>query len=203
MLKQLLSKEFLKMQKIAGLITESQYLKLLEDQTIVDRILDKISAQGIESLTPKEKEYLKSNGKSSIPNLGTTEVYISEPEDTELYKIENFPSMPNAVDVDFDCDNTEETCLNTPEMANMLKDNDFKKIINKIGSHYKSTWDDSNSNLSPFHYINFNGDFSNPLDVVYAQVAGDSGLIFVDTLNRFNVGYKTEEEWGVKEWKKL
>jgi len=197
-----MNKEFLKMQKLAGLITESQYLKLLEDQVTIDRILDKISAQGIESLTPEEKNYLDSNGKSSIPNLGTTEVYAAVPED-ELYKIENFPSMPNAVDVDFDCNSTEETCLNTPEMADMLKNNDFKKIINKIGSHYKSTWKDSNLNLTPFHYINFDGNFSTPLDIVYAQVAGDSGLTFVDTLNRFSTGYKTEEEWGIESWKKL
>jgi hypothetical protein len=168
-----MNKEFLKMQKIAGLITESQYLKLLEDQ-------------------PEEKNYLDSDRKSSIPNLGTTEIYAAVPED-ELYKIENFPSMPNAVDVYFD----------TPEMADMLKNNDFKKIINKIGSHYKSTWKDLNLNLTPFHYINFDGNFSTPLDIAYAQVAGDSGLTFVDTLNRFSTGYKTEEEWGIESWKKL
>jgi hypothetical protein len=198
-----MNKEFLKMQKIAGLITESQYLKLLEDQATIDRILDKISAQGIESLTPEEKNYLDSDGKSPLPNLGTTEVYAAEPQD-ELYKIENFPSMPNAKNVLFPCsDATKETCEGTPEMTEMLKNNDFKKIINKIGSHYKTTWSDVDKNTYPFHGIEFDGDFLKPLDVVYAQVANDSNLYFVDTLNRFNTGFKTEEDWGVKNWIKL
>lgn len=203
MKKQILSKEFVYMQKLAGIITESEYIKLLEDQVTIDRILDKISAQGMDSLTDEEKEYLNTNGKSSIPNLGTTEIYVSEPS-TELYKIENFPSMPNATDISFDCNADEETCLNTPEMVSMLKNNDFKKIIDKIGSNYKSSWRSGiNLDLNPFHYIEFQGNFSSPLDVAYAQVAGDSGLYFVDTLNRFNTGYKTEEGWGVKGWKKL
>ena len=47
-----MNKEFLKMQKLAGLITEGQYNQLLEDQTVIDRILDKISAQGIDSEGP-------------------------------------------------------------------------------------------------------------------------------------------------------
>jgi hypothetical protein len=192
------------MQKLAGLITESQYKKLLEDQNVIDRILDKISAQGIESLTPEEKEYLDTDKKSQIPNIGTTEVYAQEPEG-ELYKIVNFPSMPNAQDVMFPCNNAyKETCEGTPEMTKMLKNNDFKKIINKIGSHYKSTWrGDIDQNMYPFHGIDFDGNFSSPLDEVYAQVSGESMLTFVDSLNRFATGFKSEEEWEIKDWKKL
>jgi len=200
--KQILSEEFLRMQKLAGIISESQFKQLLENQDIIDQILDKISAQGIKSLTPEEKLYLDTGGKSSIPNSRTTEIYSSEPEG-ELYKIENFPSMPNASDIDFECNADEETCYNNPKMVKMLQNNDFKKIINKIGFHYKSTWDDPNENLSPFHYINFDGNFSNPLNTAYAQVAGDSGLIFVEDLNWFSDGYKTEEDWGVESWKQL
>ena len=125
------------MQKLAGLITESEYRKLLEDQETIDRILDKISSQGIGSLTPEEKSYLDTGGKSSVPNIGTTEVFAAVPED-ELYKILNFPSMPNAENVWFDCNVTDETCQNIPEMVSMLKNSDFRKILDKIGSYYKS-----------------------------------------------------------------
>jgi len=72
-----MNKEFLKMQKIAGLITEGQYNQLLEDQTVIDRILDKISAQGIDSLTPEEKEYLDTNGGSSEPEEKIEEIPLS------------------------------------------------------------------------------------------------------------------------------
>ena len=46
------------MQRLAGVITESQYKQLLEDMDVINNILDKISAKGIESLSPDEKEYL-------------------------------------------------------------------------------------------------------------------------------------------------
>ena len=85
--KQILSEEFLRMQKLAGIISKSQFKQLLENQDIINQILDKISTQGIKSLTPEEKLYLDTGGKSSIPNSGTTEIYSSEPEG-ELYKIE-------------------------------------------------------------------------------------------------------------------
>jgi hypothetical protein len=199
-----MNKQFLHMQKLAGLITESQYKKLLEDQSTVDRILDKISAKGLDSLTDEEKKYLDTEQKSQVPNLGTTEVYAQKPEG-ELYKIVNFPSMPSAQDVMFPCNRgNEETCEGTLEMTEMLKNNDFKKIINKIGSHYKNNWRaDVDQNMYPFHGIDFSGNFSLPLDEVYAQVSGESMLTFVDTLNRFSTGFKSEEEWEIEDWKKL
>ncbi len=63
-----MNKETLRMQMLAGIITEGQYKKLLEDMEVVNRILDKISAQGKDSLTPKEKSYLDkySKGKKNI-----------------------------------------------------------------------------------------------------------------------------------------
>jgi hypothetical protein len=72
-----MNKEFLKMQKLAGLITESQYTQLIEDMPVIDRILDKISAQGIDSLTPEEKEYLDTNGGSSEPEETIEEIPLS------------------------------------------------------------------------------------------------------------------------------
>lgn len=53
-----MNNEFLYMQKLAGVITESKYKQLLEDEAILNRILDKISSKGIDSISPYEKEYL-------------------------------------------------------------------------------------------------------------------------------------------------
>jgi hypothetical protein len=53
-----MTQEQLRMQMLAGIITENQYKQLLEDIEIVNRILDKISSKGIDSLSPYEKEYL-------------------------------------------------------------------------------------------------------------------------------------------------
>ena len=56
------------MQFLAGLITESKYKQLLEDEATLNRILDKISDQGKDSLTPEEKAYLDnySKGKNDL-----------------------------------------------------------------------------------------------------------------------------------------
>ena len=61
-------KEKLRMQFLAGVITESKYKQLLEDETTLNRILDKISDQGKDSLTPEEKAYLDnySKGKKDL-----------------------------------------------------------------------------------------------------------------------------------------
>ena len=56
-------KEKIRMQFLAGLITESQYKQLLEDETTLNRILDKISDQGKDSLTPEENAYLDKYSK--------------------------------------------------------------------------------------------------------------------------------------------
>ena len=58
-----MNKETLRMQMLAGIITESQYKQLLEDMEVVNRILDKISSQGKDSLTPEEKTYLDKYSK--------------------------------------------------------------------------------------------------------------------------------------------
>ena len=65
-----MTKETLRMQMLAGIITEGQYKQLLEDMEIVDRILDKISAQGKDSLSDEEKAYLDkySKGEKNIKN---------------------------------------------------------------------------------------------------------------------------------------
>lgn len=198
-----MNKEFLYMRKLAGLITEGEYKKLLEDMSVIDRILDKISAQGIDSLTPEEKKYLDTGGKSTTPTAGTTTVYVGEPY-SELYKIENFPVVSNPKRVDFKCKDTEDptTCENYPEMKEMLKNKNLKLIMDKI---YNNEILHSYEPLY-FHGIDFDGKFSSPIDIAYAQVSNDGMLYIVDSLSRFSNDYKdyqTEEGWGVKSWKKL
>jgi hypothetical protein len=53
-----MNNEFLHMQKLAGIITEGEYKQLLENEEIINRILEKISSKGINSISPYEKEYL-------------------------------------------------------------------------------------------------------------------------------------------------
>jgi hypothetical protein len=68
-----MKKETFRMQMLAGIITESKYKQLLEDMEVIDRILDKISSQGKDSLTPEEKEYLDKYSKG--------ETDLTEPSD--------------------------------------------------------------------------------------------------------------------------
>jgi len=60
-----MTQEQLRMQMLAGIITEGQYKQLLEDMEVVNRILDKISSEGINSLTPYEKKYLEAHSQGN------------------------------------------------------------------------------------------------------------------------------------------
>ena len=55
-MKKPLNEQFRRMQKLAGILNENE---LKEDQNAIDKILDKISISGIESLTPEEKKIFK------------------------------------------------------------------------------------------------------------------------------------------------
>ena len=92
-----MNKEILRMQMLAGIITESKYKQLLEDEATLNRILDKISDQGKDSLTPEEKTYLDKyskgekdletpihNIKLNLPkDINSNEIIDLEPEDEE------------------------------------------------------------------------------------------------------------------------
>ena len=199
-----LSKQLLRMQRLAGVITENQYKKLLEDISIVNNILDKISTKGINTLTPEEKNYLDNYFKDKKdlikPTSGETKTYISDPY-VELYKIENFPAIPNSIKrIDFDCDDatSQEACENYNEMQELFKKSPKLKIIlDKIN---KKAYGENNGY---FHGMDFQGDFSSPLKLAYVQLSGDGFLYFVDSLFEFNEDYQTEEDWGVKSWKEI
>jgi succinate dehydrogenase flavin-adding protein (antitoxin of CptAB toxin-antitoxin module) len=51
---------------LAGIITENEYNTILKESEILDKILDKISAQGINSLSSEEKEYLNKYSEGDI-----------------------------------------------------------------------------------------------------------------------------------------
>ncbi len=198
------------MQKLAGLITESQYIKLLEDMSVVDRILDKISDQGKDSLTPEEKEYLDkySKGEKNIPepSSGPPEVYASN---TELYKIVNFPSIPNASNIDLPCggDDDENCDMNDPniqKLKELLSNKKIKDIFYKIQDDAFNQNEDWDTTLGlKFHGIEWDGNFNSPNKDTYAYMSGDGYLYINDALDKFDDKYQTEEGWGVKSWKKL
>jgi hypothetical protein len=199
-----MNKEQLRMQMLAGIITEGQYKQLLEDMEVVNRILDKISDQGKDSLTPEEQEYLDkySRGEKDLmePISGETKIYTSNPY-TELYKIENFPSIPNNIKrIDFECDDADdqETCENYEEMQELFKKSPkLKFILDKINK------DAYGENNGYFHGIDFQGNFSSPPKIAYTQLSGDGMLYFVDSLSQFSDKYQTEEGWGVKNWEQI
>lgn len=74
--------ELLRLQKLAGIISE--------DINIVNKILDKISDQGIKSLKPEEKEYLEkySRGEKNIPEPVSIQ---NKPTSTSSIKADVYP----------------------------------------------------------------------------------------------------------------
>jgi hypothetical protein len=200
-----LNKELLRMQMLAGIITESQYKQLLEDMEVVDRILDKISAQGKDSLSDEELEYLNkySKGEKDLkkPTSGITKVYVGEPY-SQLYKIENFPAMGRPESVTFDCNTKATECEDYPKYQELIKNPKFKFIIDKIHNNLKTLYSDPESDLF-FHGIDFNGDFSSPTSEAYAQVSGDGFLYIVDSMDKWSGNYQKLETWGVKDWSQI
>lgn len=197
-------KEKLRMKFLAGLITENKYKQLLEDMEVVNRILDKISNQGKDSLSPEEKKYLDkySKGEKDLiePISGETKVYTSVPY-TELYKIENFPAIPNNITrIDFTCEDADypETCENYEEMQELLKKSPkLKPILDKILKHGYG------ENNGYFHGVDFEGNLTSPSKMIYVHLSGDGMLYFVSSLSEFSERYQTEEAWGVKSWEEI
>jgi hypothetical protein len=86
-------KEFFRMRMLAGIITEGEYKQLLEDEETLNRILDKISDQGKDSLTPEEKTYLDkySKGEKDI-EAPIYYIKLNLPKDINSPKIINLIS---------------------------------------------------------------------------------------------------------------
>jgi hypothetical protein len=127
-----------------------------------------------------------------------TRVYVSDPY-VELYKIENFPALSDAYDIDFASEEAEEAKKH-PEMVKLLQNPQFRMIMDKIQKE-----DESKQQSDPIYFqaIYFDGDFNTTNSTAYVYISGDSSLTFTNDLDVFGDGYKTEEDWGVQSWKKL
>jgi hypothetical protein len=130
-----MNKETLRMQMLAGIITESQYKQLLEDMEVVNRILDKISSQGKDSLTPAEKQYLDNYSKGSN-NLKEPFRPGNIPEHIEEY-------LFNMVD------------LSLPEYAD--EGEEFEEVWEKNEYGDKELYEDADLFHETYDYIKQNG----------------------------------------------
>ena len=134
-----MSKQFLYMQKLAGLITESQYKKLLEDTSVIDRILDKILSQGKDSLTPEEKTYLDKYSKEE-KDLETPIHYIklNLPKDINSSEIINLLPEDEELDPFYDIV-VELTKLNPQIDSKLFKNNQsiFEDVVDEVESGTK------------------------------------------------------------------
>lgn len=126
-------------------------------------------------------------------------VFASEPYN-ELYKIEDFVMTQNVKVIGI-CYEKDEDVI--PKLKQVLTDKDVKETLIKIQNEAFGQDADEDEVLGiQFSEIIFDGDFSKP-KTVYAQVSGDGGLYFVESLELFSEGYQTEEEWEVESWKQI
>jgi hypothetical protein len=109
---------------------------------------------------------------------GNPRVYIGM-NGEELFKIENFPAVPNVNGIPY------EEHEENPK---------FWEIIEKINVYT------SDRNIQG---IKFLGDFSSLNSEVYLYVDGESNYTIVDSLEQFSEEYQTEEAWGAYYWKEI
>ena len=93
-MKKPLNEQFRRMQKLAGILNENE---LKEDQNAIDKILDKISISGIESLTPEEKKYLNTGESPEISLEQDKDYFLLTPQVME-YINEKIQEMRNKSD---------------------------------------------------------------------------------------------------------
>ena len=72
---------------------------------------------------------------------------------------------------------------------------DLKPIIEKIAKAEGGVIEEDG-----FCFTYYDGDLNKENQVFYAHVSGDGCLHFVDTLKKFSEGYRTEKQWGIKDW---
>jgi len=109
---------------------------------------------------------------------GGPRVYIGM-NGEELFKIENFPSIPNIDGISY------EEREKYPKLW---------EIIEKINVYT------SDRNIQD---IKFLGDFSSSNSEVYLYIDGESNYTIVDSLKQFSEEYQTEEAWEAYYWKEI
>jgi hypothetical protein len=131
------------------IITESQYKFLVESQEVVDRILDKISEVGYESLSIDEKKYLNQFSKHE----GNPDEFVDPAERYDERRGEkftsNFRGMPN---ITFTFDD-EEVEGNQSILHGTIEFGDKVYwgvlIVNKLGHLIDLDFVDSDYDMSP------------------------------------------------------
>ena len=132
-------KEKLRMQFLAGLITESKYKQLLEDEATLNRILDKISDQGKDSLTPEEKAYLDKYSKGE-KDLETPIHYIKLNLPKDINSNEIIDLLPEDEELDPFYDIVVELTKLNPQIDSELFKNDqgiFEDVVDEVESGTK------------------------------------------------------------------
>ena len=81
------------------------------------------------------------------------------------------------------------------KIERIVASDDFDSIIKKIA---KAEGGFIEENV--FCFVNYDGNLNKENQVFYAHVSGDGQLYFVDTLKKFSEGYRTEKQWGIKDW---
>jgi hypothetical protein len=209
MSKQILSEEFKRMQKLAGIINENEYpVKLgephpsavypagdayhtLSTGTSVDigedpyhyyykELTSEEHQEVIDLLNNYIKEYIKKFGNTKYYNKDVVNLAkdIVEKHQKKLAGLINENQMNTNMKLfDLKDENNESTELYRIENFTNVED-----AINKLNQHL---------NTDGLYTVNSGTDYN------YVYVAGDGNCHFVKSLDEFDEGFKTEEEWGV------
>jgi hypothetical protein len=186
-----MSKQFFKMQKLAGLITESQYKKLLEDISVVDRILDKMSTQGKDSLTPEEKAYLDKYSKGE-KDLEAPIRYIKLNLPKDINSSEIIDLLPEDEEADPFYDIVVELTKLNPQINSELFKNDqgiFEDVVDEVESGTKKEI------LSSYFYWLFRGLVWNIYK--YSNKEADERATKYDNLSEKFRDYALKGQWMV------
>ena len=110
-----------------------------------------------------------------------------------LLKIENVPSLRY---------NSEEYDCPSGEWDKFLVDNpSIKEVLEKISNTFLGPGYDVRKDVcSAFNIV---GDFKSPIKQAYIYMGGDGECFITNSLNYFDAGYNTEEEWGISQWKEI
>jgi hypothetical protein len=116
--------------------------------------------------------------------------------DKNLYKVEDFKGL-NYSKTNFDiCDKLEDK-----DWKQFLDDNqEFRNLLIKLG--FFIFGDDYYIEDDMFCDFQILGDLSKDLDKIYINIDSQGSVCLVDDLNKFSEDYRTEEDWGIKDWKK-
>jgi hypothetical protein len=107
--------------------------------------------------------------------------------DNALYKVKNFPSV-----------NTKGDILSNPyivEILNKIIESAYNESLNQYLNYANPEYQTRQlaSKISKLR----------PFQTAYIHTSGDGTMYFVNSLEEFNDGYKTEEDWGITGWEQI